>query len=337
MLNSIQILRAVAAWVVVFHHYVQIFGNRETNFLTEAFGRYGSIGVDIFFVISGFVIYTASSGKSINPSDFAMQRIARIVPAYWLFTTITAATLLTIPSIMPLLGYEHVFLIKSLLFIPSQNPSGLGLFPILSVGWTLNLEMAFYAIFSLSLFLPRKLLVPAIFLGVSALQISSTSFLGDASFYGKKAVYEFLLGIVIAILHQRGYFTSIRIWVAAVPAMLSIYFFGKYPPGMHDPITNGLPCAVLVCALLSQERIFKNVTLLKKLGDWSYSTYLAHPIVIFYVLAGKNHGLFGEEVALFLVVAMTLTFSIASHKYIEMPAQRMYKRMMEGQARVTQT
>ncbi|MDH4564485.1 acyltransferase [Pseudomonas sp. BN411] len=337
MLNSIQTLRAIAAWIVVLHHYVLIFGKINSNSLTAILGKHGSIGVDIFFIISGIVIYLSTAGKSIRPGDFAMQRIARVVPAYWFYTAITAVTIVTIPSVMPRLGYDHTFLVKSLLFIPSQNPSGLGLYPILSVGWTLNLEMVFYAIFSLSLFLPRKLLVPAIFLGVSALQILSASHFGGGCFYAKKAVYEFLFGIVIAIIYQRGYLNHIPALAAASLIALSIYYITEQIPGSHDPITYGLPSAALVCAILSQERLFHKTRLLNKLGDWSYSTYLIHPIVIFYVLSGKKIGLFGDEVALLLVLAITLAASIASHMYLELPAQRMYKRWAVVRARATQT
>lgn len=155
MLNSIQTLRALAAWIVVFHHYMQVaFKFSLTDPVSVALYKYGAVGVDLFFVISGFVIYLSASQKHQSPGIFALHRLARIAPAYWSFTLATVATLLIVPGIVPLTMYEPVFLLKSLFFIPAQNPSGIGLYPVVTMGWTLNYEMAFYVIFFLALYLP---------------------------------------------------------------------------------------------------------------------------------------------------------------------------------------
>ena len=117
MLNSIQILRALAAWLVVGHHYIQIFySSNVSGVIPVTLHNYGALGVDLFFIISGFVIYASTSNKPITPGAFVQNRLARIAPAYWLFTLITAAVLLYAPGSIPLTAFDSLFLLKSMFF-----------------------------------------------------------------------------------------------------------------------------------------------------------------------------------------------------------------------------
>src|SRR5690606_18760316 len=84
MLYSLQALRALAAWVVVCHHFMQIFFDfHATDPIGQFLSDRGAVGVDIFFVISGLVIYLSSRDKNIAPQRFLLNRVLRIVPAYW--------------------------------------------------------------------------------------------------------------------------------------------------------------------------------------------------------------------------------------------------------------
>lgn len=196
----------MAAWLVVYHHCVQVFyGLNVDDLFLSALARYGSIGVDLFFVISGFVIYHSVNGKEISPLKFAINRVVRILPVYWFFTLVTAVCIIFLPGTIPLTAYDSIFLLKSLIFIPEQNPSGIGYFPILTVGWTLNYEMAFYAIFSIALLFKRKYLACTLVLGVVALKSLLYKLGGDFIFYKNAMVYEFLLGVLAAILFQKKY------------------------------------------------------------------------------------------------------------------------------------
>lgn len=334
MLNSVQILRALAAWIVVFHHYIQIFGYGKSNEVSNIIALYGSIGVDIFFVISGFVIFTSASQRSLTPGEFFIQRAARIVPAYWIFTLITAATIYWAPSIMPLLGVDSISLLKSLFFIPTPNPSGIGIYPILTVGWTLNYEVLFYAIFFLSLFLPRALLAPAIFFGV----IISTYILpkmgGSFLFYGAPIVYEFLLGIIISIIYQLGLLKRINPMAAIPLVAISIAAVALMPDtDTHDPMRLGIPSAIIVIAIISQERYLPRLSILTKLGDFSYSTYLIHPIVIWYMLSAKNHFDLNLTLTLIITCSLIMVFSWWSFAFIELPISKLTKKRVLESAR----
>lgn len=95
MLYSLQALRAFAAWVVVCHHFMQIFFDfHATGPIGQLLTDRGAVGVDIFFVISGLVIYLSTRDKTIEPRQFLLNRVLRIVPAYWFYTALMAALLL---------------------------------------------------------------------------------------------------------------------------------------------------------------------------------------------------------------------------------------------------
>lgn len=326
MLNSIQVLRALAAWLVVCHHYMQVAYNFQlTDPVSVALYRYGAIGVDLFFVISGFVIYLSASGKNITPWTFAMHRLARIAPAYWLFTLVTAATIIIIPGLIPYTLFEPLFMLKSLLFIPAQNPTGIGFFPIITVGWTLNYEMAFYAVFLVSMFAPQKFRTHALVVGVGLLYLIAPLFGGVLKFYGNPIVFEFLLGVAIAWAYQRGWVSKIKpaaALVATVCALVLIVYKGQVT---HNPIKSGIPCAIIILCALSQEHIFPKSALLNRIGDWSYSTYLCHILIICaMVKLGNSLQLHSTVTFVGTMLGIGLVSAISFHA-IEKPISRLVK------------
>ena len=142
MLISVQALRALAAWFVVGHHFVQLFFNFEVDApLAYLFADKGGIGVDVFFVISGLVIFLATADKPLTPWRFMLMRVARIAPAYWFYTLLMALLVAAVPSFIPEVQLEAGHILLSMLFVPAQNPAGYGVYPLLDVGWTLNFEM----------------------------------------------------------------------------------------------------------------------------------------------------------------------------------------------------
>lgn len=326
MLNSIQTLRALAAWLVVGHHFIQIFYNSSmSGVISQSFKNYGAIGVDLFFVISGFVIYASASKKPVTPIEFIQNRLARIAPAYWLFTFITAAVLLYSPGAIPLTAFEPAFFLKSLFFIPAQNPSGIGLYPLITVGWTLNYEASFYAVFVLALFLPAKFRVLSLFMGIALLQVVAGKIGGALTFYMNNIVWEFLLGVALQVAYQQGWFSRITPMAAgsaSIAALAAIIYGG---PVSHSPYQSGIPCAIILCAAVSQERFFPKHNIIARLGDWSYSTYLCHLLVICLAIHISKLYEINDAILIGASCALILAISYASFSLIEMPASRLIK------------
>jgi peptidoglycan/LPS O-acetylase OafA/YrhL len=281
MLVSLQALRALAAWLVVFHHFMQVFFDfRSDTVVGHLLSTRGQVGVDIFFVLSGFVIYISTAGRSMPTFRFMVNRVARIVPAYWLYTVITAGILYCSADVMPVYGVAAEELLLSLFFIPSQNPGGFGLYPTLPVGWTLNYEMLFYLLFALSFKAPerwRLWIVSLLVIGVSVLSADQPFI---SHFYHNPIMYEFLLGMGIGVLYQKGLIRQ-SLTFAPVIAGLSIATILHFEAGTSWRLLYwGLPSALLVASCIAMEPFFEGNRILKALGDWSYSVYLLHVIIL---------------------------------------------------------
>jgi exopolysaccharide production protein ExoZ len=147
---SVQYLRAIAATGVVFHHAL---GPPYINSGLAAPTTIGEAGVDLFFVISGFIIWVTTRGPDLSPADFVQHRIVRIVPLYWMCTFAYLA--------LELAGRKTEAisisaLVRSLLFIPTYDPAlAQRISAFYFLGWTLMYEMFFYALFAVVLTLPR--------------------------------------------------------------------------------------------------------------------------------------------------------------------------------------
>lgn len=279
MLYSLQALRAFAAWVVVCHHFMQIFFDfHATGPVGQLLTDRGAVGVDIFFVISGLVIYLSTRDKPIEPSQFLLNRVLRIVPAYWFYTAMMAALLLGFSQSMPHQVFDWHHLLLSLLFIPAENPGGYGLYPTLNVGWTLNFEMFFYLLFGLAFMVRQRhhlLLVTVALLLVS--EVLGRTVLSH--FYNNGIIYEFLLGIGLGVIYRRG---LIREGLFLPLALLGAASFAIYHLDASQRLLHwGLPSAMIVLAFIALEPYFKGNHVLKALGDCSYSVYLIHVLVLY--------------------------------------------------------
>ena len=244
MLISVQALRALAAWTVVCHHFMQIFFDfKARGPVGQFFIDKGAVGVDIFFVISGLVIFLSTEDKILRPGQFLLYRLSRIVPAYWLYTLLMALLVVFAQPLLPDQTVDWAHFLASLLFIPAQNPGGYGIYPTLNVGWTLNYEMLFYVLFACALVFRWQVRL----LVVAALLFSACQAFGWLNeFYRSDIVYEFLLGIGIGVLYRRGWIGA-GLWLpllAIGAALLAIYHLAPAPRLLNW----GVPSAVLVMA-----------------------------------------------------------------------------------------
>ncbi len=263
--RSIHYLRAVAAIMVVVFH---LFSNVKFMLADLPHVLWLRGGVDIFFVISGFVMVQSTTGRAVTPSQFIGQRAMRIVPMYWIATL----------AVMMQIEGEWAFKVQSLLFIPATNPESGLMQPVLEPGWTLNYEMFFYAVFAAALFLKESLRFPAITMIFAALAIfGGAAENGNlAEFYTRPIMLEFVLGMAIARF-------SLRLHVIAVPAGVAAMILLQ-PVGFDRLYTLGLPAALIVAGALSYEDRLPNWKLADFLGSASYSIYLFHLLALGFVV-----------------------------------------------------
>lgn len=334
MLISVQILRGFAAWMVVMHHVIQIFyGSSRNDWFSILFSRYGSVGVDIFFVISGFVIYLSTAEKSISSTRFLANRLIRIVPAYWVYTLLTALLVINFEKLIPFTQFDGWFLAKSLFFIPAINPGGVWYFPILTIGWTLNFEMMFYLIFSIGLLLPRIYRLPYVFVAMVVLQMGMHK-LGPAwKFYDDIRIYEFFFGIVVAVaykslwLRKVGLLLSTIVFIVASAVIYSAYGT-RGMSGISQLLEVSIPCAVIVAVFIAQDERLHKLAFLTRLGDWSYSTYLLHVIVL--SIACRTMLVFhlSPIIPIMVALAVILAMSYLSFTYVETKASALLKGLL---------
>ncbi|NKX42774.1 acyltransferase, partial [Rhodobacteraceae bacterium R_SAG2] len=141
-LSNIQILRAFAATNVVVFHTIGVVEKSfaEVSILGRLAG-WGENGVDIFFVLSGFVIQFSYANSPKEPGEFLRSRLIRIIPNYWSWTLALFFALLLLPQLFPRLEADLLHLLTSMAFVSGPL---LAREPIFYVGWTLEYEMLFY-------------------------------------------------------------------------------------------------------------------------------------------------------------------------------------------------
>lgn len=273
-LSGIQYLRAAAAIAVVLFHAAEKTGYHFAI---------GAAGVDVFFVISGFIMWVVSARREPTPLQFLRARIRRIVPVYWLATAVMVAGALggLFPNLV--LSLEHV--LASLFFIPARSPSNGGIWPVLVQGWTLNFEMFFYVVFAGTLLLPRAWRLPAIGALFGLLVIAGTLFVPDNAVllsFTRPIILEFVAGMVIGELWLKGKVPSPAMGLALIALALSGFATIQVAGLPFDALVCGPLAAALVVGVLALEagRRIRFVPVAVVLGDASYAIYLWHTFAI---------------------------------------------------------
>ncbi|MGK6324147.1 acyltransferase family protein [Sphingomonas sp. DT-51] len=317
---SIQYLRAIAALLVVLHHA----RNPEPWLFNPLAGlSLGQSGVDIFFVISGFIMYAAARDEPAG--QFVYRRIVRVAPLYWLATIVSLLFFYR----RQLIAFDPALfgkLASSLLFIPNYNllhPDEI--WPVLVPGWTLNYEMFFYAIFALALL--SRALVPVV-IAVIIAAVSAGRLIGSDNpawlTYTDPILLDFAFGLLIARFYPAG---ASRWLVLLLPLGVALLLLAPVP-GSWRALYWGVPAALIVMGALALEAGggLPQLAGLKTIGDASYSLYLVHPMVI--TVADKvvqKVPLTGfAQFALLLIVAFvgSVLAGIMTHRLVEKPLLR---------------
>ncbi len=327
-LNNIQLLRAYASVAVVYFH---------TGFRFGPVHPIGSFGVDLFFVISGYIMARILDSEKTRPY-FLRRRILRIVPPYWFFTILVFVSAQIAPRLMISTTGNKSELLKSLFFIPFFKSPGL-LRPTLFVGWSINYEMYFYCALALGLVLSTRRAAwigSGIILAVMSACLVSGHRGALTQFYGDPIVIEFVMGVV-------GYYVCKRVGavqsrtikllllIAAIASALVLTAsegFVLYLTHIRA-ISLGLAAWVAVCSavVLAASGWDTRNRLLILIGDASYVLYLAHTFVIYFLgrALAPHFGAWlslNSPIGMLTDVVAAVGIGILLHLYAERPLLR---------------
>ena len=286
---SLQVCRGLAALLVVLTH---IHGVEKTHFTTDhlrLFG-YGDIGVDIFFVISGIVIASVTAEKFGSPRNatiFLYHRLARIFPIFWIYTTLTLLANWLAPLADTNIYPRSFNILASYLLIPTQLPM-----PVFQ-GWTLSFELYFYLVVALFLLVPERI-APSLFAlwGVAVIAFKLHVGLSPALIVNlliSPSILEFLAGYALFHIYRRS-----RLHPAAGIALITVSLLLLVAIILHDdpvtivnhpwkrPLFYGSFASLFLFGAMELERtrIIRYLPFFASIGDWSYSIYLSHVLVV---------------------------------------------------------
>ena len=330
----VQVLRAVAASMVVFSHSQAAVAGleraRHGSFVRFALLPWGG-SVDLFFVISGFIMVYASQRLFAAPGgsvEFLRRRLVRVAPLYWVCTSAYLAIILVAHAKGDPKTFGLPAIAASYMFLPFRSLGvHAGTFPLFDLGWTLNYEMFFYVIFALVMGLRRRPAVAAVLAALVALTVLGVvTRPSDAAlqFWTQPIVLDFGLGVVVANLRCSG----VR-WPTALRwglALLGVVAFSLDPlklfsgpigttasNGLARVLTSGLPVAVVLAAIvLGRDVAWAPLAPLVALGNASYSLYLMHPFVLIVVEKVAIRTGLVAQVGPWPIAALALMLSIAA-------------------------
>jgi len=348
-LQLVQLLRGIASLLVVLLHCTMTVNETlQQSFLFNAF-KFGGAGVDIFFVLSGFIItYTSASAlkKGSGFMDFVRKRFVRIYPVYWLVISLFLFLQVALPSLYRT-HYEFGFanVLSTYLLFP-------GHVMVNGVSWTLTYEIFFYCIFSLAFLLRNRLLLiilSAIYITalVAAAWVYPQNTTGNA--WADLLLFpmnvEFFMGILAALLVPKIPGASARILIGAgvLFFIASAVFFNSgyflFDSAFNRAVLFGIPSFLLILGVVKYELATKISmhSFFIKLGEASYSLYLLH---LPFVAAGikifsrfQISNAFVLHAVVLLMVAALCIGSIFFFKIIEKPLIDRLNRALGGKYR----
>jgi len=357
-LEIIQLLRALAVLFVVVshtaHELAAMLQGKVASFNEKLFP--GDFGVDLFFVISGFImVYTCWDifGRPGAAFDFIRRRLIRIVPLYWLATTLMITVVLVFPDKIHTATRDWSQWLASYLFFPYARETDGLIRPVLGLGWSLQYEMYFYLLFAIGLLIQRKramIFIPLALVGIFILArvltgVSQTS--GTLpQFLAHGIALEFGAGALLGYAYMLGARLSKRMGASLAVVGLVLLMVA---PGFNDNVDRlrllhyGIP-AILFLAAAVHTRGMDNVSVsmpILAIGEGSYAIYLIHPFVIGALSLIFRRLEFLENTSALNVVATysaavaiaSVLAGIAATRFVDQPINDWLKKIWPGRPR----
>ena len=340
---NIQALRGIAVLLVVLFHLTKIEGKYgHGNTVLPGLLAIGMSGVDLFFVISGFVMVTITRGwfqKTGAVRSFLYHRATRIYPAYWFYSLLVLVVFLVKPEMVNSSAGGQVNIPESFLLLPQER------LPLLAVGWTLIHEIYFYLIFALLMVFPERRLSSLIVIwgvgvvGIGLLPLSEIPVIQLAT---NPLTLEFVAGCLIARLYFLRKFSSgwpclvlaLVWWLVGYGVHIELGY-GLEPNNWWRVLLFGAPATLSVYALVNMERETGRTLpgWIVLIGDAAFSIYLSHVLVISTLgriwggLAIAGSGV--NIIALLIMLLFAIIIGIASYRLLERPLLRFTRHFEE--------
>lgn len=328
-IDSIQLLRGIAAIYVVSEHIpVKFFGD-------------GCWGVDLFFIISSFIMcyVTEKTGE-----NFFLKRLIRIIPLYWIGTMGIFLITLVAPHLLNTNTVNIVYLLKSFLFIPFQK--GDAIVPLLFQGWTLQYEIFFYIIFAISMKINHKYRSEICSLLLVSIVISGLFFLKDSiifQFFSNIILTEFIFGMFAfkLFIHANEYRkkrinpVSIPWTVFGIIILIFLPFASNFIPSEERVIKWGILSFISFFSIVHGTVTLKFSQKFLLIGNASYSLYLFHPYIIqlinqIFDLKSIESNMILTAIVILGIISICCIFSIFLFIYLEKPFDQYLKKTQYG-------
>ncbi|GLR15231.1 acyltransferase [Chitinimonas prasina] len=347
-LHTLQCLRGLAALMVLVFHCALLLAPFAGAPLLGGLLAIGSLGVELFFVLSGFIImwmHGDDIGRPYRAGVYLLKRLLRIYPPYWVVLLLTLAASWYLGT-----RWEWLRPLMDIVILHPATPEPM----LVGIGWTLRFELAFYLVFGV-LILNRSLglfLMASWLLGIMLLAGKLVSIPWSVAYLFSNYSLLFFFGMASALWARYGATSPVGRWLVEYSAplaatlcfWLAVAFLQSGKPIAEDGLgisVLGLALAVLMQASLSPywEARSRKLVWLEKLGDASYSIYLTHMGLL--LLAGLpafrwllGLGLPQQQgpwlLVLLLACLLCVGCGLLFHHWLERPLLRWGRRRLGG-------
>ena len=328
MIYSVQYMRAIAALLVVIHHAA----SKGSQYSSAAFEWFtiGEAGVDLFFIISGYIMCHTVDSKNINFISFLTARVKRIIPLYWVLTTMALLIYILFPDKINSGGGGTNIIHSYTLFPVKENY-------LINNGWTLSYEFFFYLLFAFALsltskfkfFLPVILIITLVSIG--NFNLSNTTIF---SFITNPLLLEFSFGILIYYLFKNYHLNTIIGLGLTTISIILFLLVNIFTPDYSRVIIYGIPAMLFFTGMVALEPLFKKASenkialLFEMIGNSSYSLYLSHPfalVITSIILSKLDLDKFGYLFVILLVVSSIIAGQLC-YLFIEKQLAKVLKK-----------
>ena len=338
-LLSIQAMRAFAALsVVVYHLLIKMteFGGVESNLF-----QVGAAGVDLFFIISGFIMFYVTGSVDLKFGAFIRDRIVRIIPLYWALSLVALCVFLVYPRYVNSSG-GGTDVLRSFFLIPGDKRF------LIQNGWTLSYEFMFYAVLGSLLVFRESLRM--IFASVIFLILSLVGFVFKPAspllqFLTSQLHLEFVLGLLVYLAFRSSWIDGRS--AVVIPFSIIFLVIVNHFGSMHEYVVGhrlfllGVPAAILCVGLLGLEGFFRrfgdslSVRLLVHMGECSFSLYLVHPFALsLAAIVCRKLGLFQYgALASLLMLSSAVLGGLMCYRYLEGPLMTVARAVINSPSR----